>query len=491
MIELVNKIDPKHITTMTVFTYIDSKGKIKTNSKNDHAIQTLAELEKSKTHAATKQDILVIRRWNTGNVENLIFAGLGKAADLTEEDFRRALGGLYRKLESEKMNQSFICKDSLQKLFSKEEVTGNLVAEAIELAGYFYNDLKSKPKELPSLQVVGSKAFATGFKQGQILADAANFARNLGDTPANLLTPTIFAKRASDKAKGTKLKVAIWDEARIKKENFGLMLGVAAGSDQPPRVIYMEYNGGAKSQKPIAYIGKGLTFDCGGISIKPAAGMEEMKYDMCGGANVFATMLAIAKLGLKVNCFAMIGCTENLVNGSATKPGDVHTSRNGKTVEISNTDAEGRLVLADLLSYASDKKPAAIIDAATLTGAMVVALGDLHTGFYTSNDKLAKKVYDAADSSGELVWRMPVLQEHMGDMKGTYSDLNNMGSPARKAGSAQAAGFLKEFVPEEIPYAHFDIAGTAWQIGNRVNYVRNGASGCMVRTFVQIAKNWK
>ncbi|MCB0348803.1 MAG: aminopeptidase, partial [Bdellovibrionales bacterium] len=178
-------------------------------------------------------------------------------------------------------------------------------------------------------------------------------------------------------------------------------------------------------------------------------------------------------------------------NGSATKPGDVHTARNGKTVEISNTDAEGRLVLADLLCYASEKKPAAIIDAATLTGAMVVALGDLHTGYYTSNDKLAKKVNDAAANSGELVWRMPVLQEHMGDMRGTYSDLNNMGSPSRKAGSAQAAGFLKEFVPEEIPYAHFDIAGTAWSVGNRLNYIRGGASGCMVRTFVEIAKQWK
>ncbi|MCB0349397.1 MAG: aminopeptidase, partial [Bdellovibrionales bacterium] len=382
MIEFVTKIDTKHSKTMTVFTYLDSKGKIKTNCKHPAVNKTLGELEKSKSFNASKQDIFVIREWNQDNINALIFVGLGKSKDLGQEDFRRVLGSLYRRLESEKIMQSFICKDSLQKLFSKEELTGNLVAEAIELAGYLFNDLKSKPKELPSLQVSGSKAFAAGFKQGQILAEAENFARNLGDTPANVLTPTVFAKRAQDKAKGTKLKVQIWDEAKIKKENFGLMLSVAQGSDQPPKVIYLEYNGAGKTQKPIAYIGKGLTFDCGGVSIKPSGGMEEMKYDMCGGANVLGTMLAIAKLGLKINCFAMIGCTENMVNGSATKPGDVHTARNGKTVEISNTDAEGRLVLADCLCYAQDeiKDIDYIFDVATLTGACIVALGEYTTG---------------------------------------------------------------------------------------------------------------
>ena len=238
-------------------------------------------------------------------------------------------------------------------------------------------------------------------------------------------------------------------------------------------------------------MGKGLTFDSGGISIKPSAGMEEMKFDMCGGANVIGTMMSIARLGLKINAIALVGCTENMPGSSATKPGDVHTARNGKTVEVTNTDAEGRLVLSDLLCYAVEQEPAAIIEASTLTGAMVVALGDLHTGFYTSNEKLAKKINEALSVSGEWGWRMPVTKDHANDMKGNYSDLNNS-SMSRKAGSAQAAAFLKEFVPEEIPFAHFDIAGTAWNCGSRIPYYRNpGATGVMIRTFLSWAENWK
>jgi leucyl aminopeptidase len=302
------------------------------------------------------------------------------------------------------------------------------------------------------------------------------------------MTPSILAKSAADAAKGTGIKVTIWDKARIKKEKMGGLLGVSNGSAEEPRFIIMEYKGAAASKKPVVFVGKGLTFDCGGISIKPSAAMEEMKFDMCGGANVIGTLIAIAKLKLNVNAIGLIASTENLVGPAATKPGDVHTARNGKTFEVNNTDAEGRLILADALSYATELKPQVIVDAATLTGAMVMALGNTHTGFFTRNTALKKKVEEAAALSGEWVWNLPLCDFHVKDMKGTYADLSNISS-GKGAGSATATAFLEQFVGEDIPWAHFDIAGTGWAVGNRLPYCsKKGDSGVMIRTFVEIAK---
>jgi leucyl aminopeptidase len=252
----------------------------------------------------------------------------------------------------------------------------------------------------------------------------------------------------------------------------------------------MEYKGASNSKRPVCFVGKGLTFDSGGISIKPSAGMEEMKYDMCGGAAVIATMLAIARLKLKINAIAFVPATENMPGPGAVKPGDIAIARNGKSIEINNTDAEGRLILADALVYACEQKPAAIFDAATLTGAMVVALGNVFTGFFTRNDKLAQKVQSAAEASGELVWRMPLTDHHVRDMKGTYADLSNISS-SKGAGSSTAAAFLEQFVDRDIPWAHFDVAGTAWHTGDRLPYCpKKGATGAMVRTFLELAKEF-
>jgi leucyl aminopeptidase len=304
------------------------------------------------------------------------------------------------------------------------------------------------------------------------------------------MTPTIMAETVVEAVKGTGIKATIWDGARIKKEKMGGLFGVSQGSDQDPRFIILEYKGAAASKKPIAFVGKGLTFDCGGISIKPSAGMEDMKYDMCGGANVIGATLAIAKLKLKVNLICLVPATENLVNGSATKPGDVHFARNGKSFEVNNTDAEGRLILADALCYATEQQPQVIIDAATLTGAMLVALGNIHTGYFTRNQALKKKIEAAAAESGEWVWNMPLTDHHVKDMKGTYADLSNM-SAGKGAGSGTAAAFLEQFVGEGIPWAHFDIAGTAWSTGGRLPYTpKKGASGVMIRTFVELAKQY-
>jgi leucyl aminopeptidase len=303
------------------------------------------------------------------------------------------------------------------------------------------------------------------------------------------MTPTIMANTVVDAVKGTGIRATIWDRARIKKEKMGGLLGVSQGSDEEPRFIILEYKGAA-AKKPICFVGKGLTFDCGGISIKPSASMEEMKYDMCGGANVLGALLAMARLKLKVHAYAIVPATENLVNGSATKPGDVHYARNGKSFEVNNTDAEGRLILADALCYASELKPQMIVDAATLTGAMVIALGNTHTGYFTRDQGLKTKIEKAADKSGELVWNMPLTDFHVSDMKGTYADLSNI-SASKGAGSATAAAFLEQFVEKGIPWAHFDIAGTGWAVGNRLNYcTAKGASGAMIRTFVELAKQF-
>ena len=302
------------------------------------------------------------------------------------------------------------------------------------------------------------------------------------------MTPEILAKITQKEAKGTALKVTVWDKIRIKKEKMGGLYGVSLGSAVEPRFIIMEYKGAATSKKPICFVGKGLTFDSGGISIKPSANMDEMKYDMCGGANVIGAMMAIARLKLKVNALAYVPSSENMPGPLANKPGDILTARNGKTVEVLNTDAEGRLILMDALSYASEKKPAAIVDAATLTGAMVIALGNSYTGVFTRNNPLLKQIQTAAQRAGENVWHMPLCEDYVNDMKGTHADLSNLAS-SRGAGSATAAAFLEQFVDDSIPWAHFDIAGTAWNVHNRINYhPKKGASGCMIRTFVELAK---
>lgn len=373
------------------------------------------------------------------------------------------------------------------------------LTEGFILTSYKFDELKSKKKdakaeEAVSVRFVTAKAADKGvkgaFDAAVILAETTNFSRRLGDMPGNLMTPTILADTTVEAAKGTKLKVTVWDKKRIEKERMGGLLGVAQGSAQEPRFIIMEYKGASASKKPVVFVGKGLTFDTGGISIKPSAGMEEMKYDMCGGANVIGALIAIAKLGLKVNAIGLVASTENMPGSRATKPGDVHTARNGKTFEVNNTDAEGRLILADALSYGSELDPELMVDAATLTGAMVMALGNTHTGYFTRDSKVRDRVEKAAAASGEWVWNMPLTDFHVDDIKGTYADLSNISS-SKGAGSATAAAFLEQFVGEGIPWAHFDIAGTAWHCGNRLAYAPSkGATGAIVRTFVEIARSF-
>jgi len=496
--DLINKdIETLTCPALVVFS--------KTGSQKDKAAKlTHTELGKKLANAIDEKTItgkhletVLYRELNYKNFRHVLVVGLGSDSALDHEVVRQAAAAAVEVLKGAGIKEAALHFDGLSSNKKDAASFAKAVAEGLAMASYVFDELKStkkdKKEEDLTLHVVAKsadKGFKAAFAEGVTLGSAVNFSRRLGDLPGNLMTPTDLANSAVEGAKGTGLKVTVWDKARIKKEKMGGLLGVSMGSDQEPRFIIMEYNGAAKTKKPVVFVGKGLTFDCGGISIKPSAGMEEMKYDMCGGANVIGTLLAIAKLKLKVNVVGLVASTENLVGPSATKPGDVHTARNGKTFEINNTDAEGRLILADALSYATELEPQVIVDAATLTGAMVVALGNTHTGYFTRNAGLKGKVEKAAVVSGEWVWNMPLTDFHVKDMKGTFADLSNM-SYSKGAGSATAAAFLEQFVGDGIPWAHFDIAGTGWAVGNRLNYCpKKGASGAMIRTFVEIAKQY-
>ncbi len=475
----------------------------KTNAVKDKSAK-LSHPETEKALATTLEDKIILgtagetlsfREARFLGFRNVITVGLGADNKLSHEVIRQAGASLYKEAKNIKTKEVFVHLDGLSVGKKNLPEYTRAFVEGLILASYQFDELKTgdKKKSEPMqfhliTKSAKEKSIQNAFNEGNILATCTNFAKRLGDMPGNLMTPAILADEAMAAAKGTRLKVTAWDKKRIEKERMGGLLGVAQGSAQEPRFIVMEYNGAAASSKPIAFVGKGLTFDSGGISIKPGAKMEEMKYDMMGGAAVIGTMLAIAKLKLKVNAVGYVPASENMPGSRATKPGDVHTGRGGKTFEINNTDAEGRLILSDALTYASEQKPRMIVDAATLTGAMVVALGNIHTGYFTRDSSLKNKIEKAAIESGELVWNMPITDHHLKDMKGTYADLSNI-SYTGGAGSSTAAAYLEQFVDAEIPWAHFDIAGTGWGCGNRLNYcTAKGATGAILRTFVELAK---
>ncbi|WP_435022215.1 leucyl aminopeptidase [Tundrisphaera sp. TA3] len=317
--------------------------------------------------------------------------------------------------------------------------------------------------------------------RGAIVGEAVNLARDLANTPPAEKTPTALAARAREAAEAAGLTVTVWDEARIRNERFGGLLGVAAGSEEPPAFVILEHKGGGDGPT-LALVGKGVTFDSGGLSLKPSASMEDMKADMTGAAVVLATMVAAARLGLKANLVGYLALTENMVNGKAMRLGDVLTMRNGKTVEVMNTDAEGRLILADALSYAAEQEPDRILDLATLTGACMVALGTKVAGLFGNDPGFAGDVLAASKRTGERAWQLPLDDDFLEQLKSPVADLKNVGT--RWGGSITAAKFLEQFVAER-PWVHLDIAGPSWadsESGTR----DAGGTGCFVRTLIAL-----
>ncbi len=491
-------------STLVVFAAKNKKENKPSVAKLSPNLQKLiAYAQTDSGFTGDKKETCFFRRCDVDGYTNVLLVGLGDTDHIDGESLRVAAAVVYGALKAQKVVSAAVFGDSFLKFFRESNTALQALAEGFGLCDYDFDELKTagkkngKKEDKPQLKEIcllmtnaPSAAQVKALQRAEILSECQNFTRWLGDHPGNYITPSILADETVKAAKGTGLKVTVWDRARIKKERFGGLLAVAQGSLEEPRMIVMEYNGAGKSQKPIAFVGKGLTFDSGGISLKPGASMEEMKYDMCGGAAVIGTMLALAKLKAKVNVVAYVPSTENMPGPSALKPGDVYFARNGKSVEVFNTDAEGRLILGDALAYASEQKPAAIFEAATLTGAILIALGNTHTGVFTRDTKLMRKIQDAAERSGELVWPMPLTDFHVEDMKGTHADLCNI-SGGRLAGSSTAAAFLEEMVGDGIPWAHFDIAGTAWNINSRFPYhPKKGASGIIVRTFVELAENF-
>jgi leucyl aminopeptidase len=308
-----------------------------------------------------------------------------------------------------------------------------------------------------------------------------SLARDLGNLPANVCTPSYLADQARELAKRYRMKVTVLEREDMEKLGMGALLSVARGSVQPPKLIVLEHRGGPRVQKPVALVGKGVTFDTGGISLKPSAEMDEMKFDMCGAASVLGTLKAAAEMKLPLNVVGVIPTTENMPGGRATKPGDIVTTLSGQTVEVLNTDAEGRLILCDALTYAERYDPAAVVDIATLTGACVIALGHVASGLFANEEGLARELLTAGETAYDRAWHMPLWDDYQEQLKSNFADFANIGG--RPAGSVTAACFLSRFT-RKFKWAHLDIAGTAWKSGRE-----KGATGRPVPLLTQFLVN--
>jgi leucyl aminopeptidase len=373
-----------------------------------------------------------------------------------------------------------------------EEIAAALV-EGTLLADYRFDRHKSAPaadgaaapKQLDALIVQAPREMSDAVAEASVVAEAANAARDLQNRPANDLTPSALAAHAQALARDIDgLSVEVEGREEIVARGMGAFAAVAQGSDQEPALITLRYEGAGASGPVLGFVGKAVTFDSGGISLKPGAKMAEMKFDMSGGAAVIEAVAAIARLQLPVKLVAVVGATENLPSGHAVKPGDIVTASNGKTIEVNNTDAEGRLVLADCLCHAVGEGAERLVDLATLTGAVIVALGSTYAGLMSNDDALAEEVSAAGERSGEIVWRLPLHAEYDELIKGTYGDFDNA-PEGRKAGTIVGATFLSNFVAG-VPWVHLDIAGSAWELGR--TYAPKGASGYGVRLLVELAR---
>ncbi|HQR22621.1 MAG TPA: leucyl aminopeptidase [Burkholderiaceae bacterium] len=344
------------------------------------------------------------------------------------------------------------------------------------------DELKSKkddgngPSRAVLLHAAGDAA-ERGLKQGTAVANGMALTKRLGNLPPNICTPSFLADEARKLAKQWKLDVEVLETKQIEALKMGSFLSVTRGSAQPPRLIVLRHQGGGKSA-PVVLVGKGITFDSGGISLKPGAAMDEMKFDMCGAASVIGTMRAVAELKLKLNVVGVVAACENMPSGTASRPGDIVTSMSGQTIEILNTDAEGRLILCDALTYVERFKPAAVVDIATLTGACVIALGNVNSGLFSNQDDLADELLAASRASADAAWHMPLGEEYQEQLKTNFADMANIGTPGN-AGAVTAACFLSRFT-KAYPWAHIDIAGTAWKSG-----AAKGATGRPVPLLTQ------
>ena len=421
--------------------------------------------------------------------ERVLLVGLGKKRDFSPERARQAAGTAARHVRDLGLKTFSILIFSHGAALRLDQ-SAQAIVEGSLLGLYqftpYRTENRSEIKEIRHIRLITRaekrRDQATlGARRGQVLAESTNFARDLCNHPSNVVTPTRFSKEARAVAKKLGLKCQVLERADAKHLGMGAFLGVARGSREPPKFIVLEYHGTKRKESPVVLVGKTVTFDSGGISLKPAENMEQMKTDMAGGAAVFGALRAVAQLKLPISLIAILPATENMPSGTAIKPGDVVKTLSGKTVEVINTDAEGRMILADALTFATRYKPSAIIDLATLTGACVVALGHHATGILGNNSRLIERLKRAGEECGERVWELPLWEEYFKQIKSDVADMKNVGG--RGAGAITAAAFLNKFV-EDSPWAHLDIAGTA-RIEEGRPYIPKGATGVGVRLLVQ------
>lgn len=416
--------------------------------------------------------------------------GLGKSKELNQDKIRVAIASACRTLRKAcaKNIAAVLVGTGVSNIYPLN--SAQAITEGAILGLYTFNrhiTKKTEHEEIQRMVIVdhdtsNRKTIQRGIFEGKILAEAANLARDMVNEPANYMTPTRMAEEAKRIAEKYGLELEILEREQMKKLGMGAMLAVAQGSQEPPKFIVLKYWGNNSKTVDIALVGKGITFDSGGISLKPSENMGDMKGDMAGGASVMATISAVAQFKPKVNVMAIVAATENLPSGTAVKPADILMAMNGKTIEVENTDAEGRLTLADALGYANKQGVKHIIDVATLTGACVVALGDITTGAFTNNQELVNKVLEAGAAVGDKIWQMPMFEEYKEQNKGGVADLKNTGG--RKAGAITAALFVGEFA-ENTPWVHLDIAGTSLLDKPKGYYIK-GATGVPTRTLIKL-----
>jgi leucyl aminopeptidase len=463
---------------------------------------------KDKRFEAKLNQTLLIPTLGALKAEHVLLVGVGKADDLTADRLRQA-GGTAGKLAEKSRLEKIACAlpgkkfhspFAVGKKHSAPSALARAVAEGLLLALYHFDVYKTvdakngKParvKEIIFLQTESGAANLKHARQGieraAKTATAVWMARDLQSHPSNKATPTYLADTARAIARAHRLRSRILNLADMRQLGMGALLGVARGSHEPAAFIVLEYSGGKKSHAPVVLVGKGVTFDTGGISLKPASGMDEMKMDMSGASAVLGALQAVADLRLPVNVVGLVPATENMPGGSAIKPGDILKSLSGKTIEVLNTDAEGRLILCDALTYAQRYKPRAIIDLATLTGAVITALGHHAGAILGNNADLTRDLIAGGAATGERLWELPLWEEYQKAVKSDIADLKNIAGPNVGAGTIVGAAFLKEFIDEKTPWAHIDIAGTAW--GEETPYNPKGPSGYGIRLLIHYLEN--
>tara|TARA_R110002072_G_scaffold105615_4_gene230927 strand:- start:20491 stop:21990 length:1500 start_codon:yes stop_codon:yes gene_type:complete len=446
----------------------------KVDEQLSHSISTL--IKKFKISGETGKTTLL--PLETDKTQRVLLLGLGEVDKLSKTSFRKAAKALANTLKESNIEALDLDLSDITLTDSKHSDTETVseIVLAIEDSNYAFDQFKSKKATTPSLTTVtfhaGNNEIEASIKKAQALSAGMSFTKDLGNMPGNICTPIYLAEQSEELAKTCdKLSVKVLDEEELEKLGMGAFVSVAKGSIESGKLVVLEYKGADDvNEAPHILVGKGITFDTGGISLKPGPLMDEMKYDMCGAASVLGTLKAVTQLDAKINLVCLLACAENMPAGHASKPGDIVTSMSGITIEILNTDAEGRLVLCDTLSYAEQFKPASVIDIATLTGACIVALGDAASAVMGNNDDVVNALLAAGQEANDKAWQLPLWDEYQEQIDSPFADIQNIGG--KGAGSITAACFLSRFT-KEYPWAHLDIAGTAWVSGGK----NKGATG--------------